>query len=617
MEKTGSREKIQRIIINETATVLILSSFMAFGLFGYLNVYAIGLETILLVFAFLLLIVSNLNGGIKFNPFYLQIFVYSSMLLVDMTIALSVGNIMLKYFFIAVATVSLLLASYKFHRKPESYDFLKNAGSRIKPLYVIIASAFLISVSAIAIIAVFEPTDEFLIDLFSAMKFMQGLNPYNPATTAGVFSYFNGFNLDLNVTPTMYGKDITVLGYPALAFLIYIPYVYAGKFANLIISGISFIPFIIIYRKFRDSKVALYGMFAVMLNVIFLYSAVFSLIGLVWVVFLMISYYMRKNPLYSGIFFGLSLSAKQFPALLFPFMFYMIYKEAGLKEAIKWTLSAFIVFMAINGYFILRSPALYFKDILSPETSKLMGIGFGPSQISFLNFVHIPPEFFTALLVLSFILFLIIYIRHYDKMKFELFVFPILILLFNYRLLITYVVFWPVISLISVEDIDYGRKIKLNKNGLKRYASYAVAILIALMVVGAYYGMQSHENVKVNSVSLDVNHGTLKKILVNVTYSGSAPENIYFRGIINETNYNGLLFNYSGNLIVPGGTSTITLYPVRGEVVPDNVTIDLIAYNGTVQGSSAYRISEWKVTPYHNLLYNPPQNKLSLGQSLP
>ena len=79
---------------------------------------------------------------------------------------------------------------------------------------------------------------------------------------------------------------------------------------------------------------------------------------------------------------GLSLSAKQFPALIFPFMFYMIYREKGILEAIKWTVSAFLIFMLITGYFIIRSPALYFKDILSPEIMKLIGIGFGPSQLS-------------------------------------------------------------------------------------------------------------------------------------------------------------------------------------------------------------------------------------------
>ena len=48
-KKTGTLDRIQRIILNETATVLILSAFVAFGLFGYLNVYAIVLETALLL----------------------------------------------------------------------------------------------------------------------------------------------------------------------------------------------------------------------------------------------------------------------------------------------------------------------------------------------------------------------------------------------------------------------------------------------------------------------------------------------------------------------------------------------------------------------------------------
>jgi uncharacterized membrane protein len=294
----------------------------------------------------------------------------------------------------------------------------------------------------------------------------------------------------------------------------------------------------------------------------------------------------------------------------------MIYREKGLKDAIKWTLSAFILFVAINGYFIARSPVLYFRNIMSSETMNLIGIGFGPSQLSFLNFVHLPTDFFTALLIVSFVFFIAMYVMHYDTLKFTLFVFPLFVMIFNYRLLITYVAFWPIISVLSIEDIDYKRKLTIDKKALKRYAAYALAILIAVMVIGAYYNTTTRDTVKIDSVHMILDHGNASGIMVNVTYTGSAPEAVYFRGIINETNYNGLLFNYSGN-IIKDGKSTIILYPVRGETIPDNITLDLIAYNGTVQGSAAYKVMNWNVTAYHDLLYNPPQNMLSLSQSLP
>ncbi len=615
MEKE-EENRLQRIIMNEIATVLILCAFISFGLFGYLNIYAIVLETMMLLISALILVISNLNGHVHFSNAYLQAFVYSLMLLADMTIDLAIANMILKIILLLFTTTSLLFVSYKFYKTPSMYDFLRGKTAVVRPIYIIIAIIFLITVSVISVIFVFEPTDEFLIDLYSAMKFLQGFNPYNPAVTANVFSYFKTFNLDLNVTPTMSGKDITLLGYPALAFLIYIPYVYAGKFANIIISVISFIPFILVYLKFRDRRIALYAILSILLNVIFLYSAAFSLIGLVWVVFLMASYYFREKPICSGLFFGLSLSTKQFPAFMFPFMFYMIYREMGLKDALKWALSAFLLFIAINGYFIARSPVMYFRDIMSSETMGLIGIGFGPSQISFLNFARLPPDFFTALLIISFIFFIVIYIIYYDSLKFTLFVFPLFIMIFNYRLLITYVAFWPIISVLSIEDIDYKRRLVIDKKALKRYVAYALAILMAVLVIGAYYNATTQDTVKIDSVHMVVSHGNASAIMVNVTYTGAEPESIYFRGIINETNYNGLLFNYSGN-VIKYGISTIMLYPVRGEILPDNITLDLIAYNGTVQGSAAYRIINWNVTAYHDLLYNPPQNRLSLSQSLP
>ena len=241
MEREGEN-RLQRIILNEIATVLILCAFVSFGLFGYLNVYAIVLETILLLISVFVLVVSNLNGYVRYSMVYPQAFVYSSMLLGDMAVDITISNMLFKIILMIIATASLLFVSYKFYRNPSLYDFLRDKTAVARPAYITIAIIFIIIVSTISVVFVFEPTDEFLIDLYSAIKFMHGFNPYNPAVTAGVFSYFKTFNLDLNVTPTMSGKDITLLGYPALAFLIYIPYIYIGKFANLIISVLSSYP---------------------------------------------------------------------------------------------------------------------------------------------------------------------------------------------------------------------------------------------------------------------------------------------------------------------------------------------------------------------------------------
>ncbi len=616
MENKNS-ERLGRILLNETSIILILCSFVVFGLFGYLNIYAIFLESILLVLSVLILIISNLNGIIKFKKYYYEIYISSIILLINTTLFLVIGILLLAVIIAIVATSALIFFGYKSYKNPIIYDFLRNFKFNKTYLFIIITAAFAVAVGISTVLIVFEPTDEFLIDLYSAMKFLSGLNPYNPASTANIYSYFKSFNLALNVTPTMYGGDITGLGYPALAFLIYIPYVYAGKFANLIITGIATLPFIFIYKKFHDKKIALYAVFSLLINIIFIYSAAYSLIGLVWVVFMLISYYFRKNAAMSGIFFGLALSTKQFPAIIFPFFLYMIFRESGYKEAIKWFFYAFLVFIIINGYFILRSPVLYFKDILSPEISHLIGIGFGLSQLSFLNFVYIPADFFTLLVLVLFLTLFILYIKYYDSLKFELFAFPFFIFIFNYRLLITYIAFWPLLSIISIEDIDFKRKIRINKKSLKKYIAIAACVIIIISAILVPVNIEHKNEIKIDSVSVVENNSKIGKIYVNVTDINHADENIYFRGIINETNYNGLLFNYSGNNLEKGKTSTVILTPVRGETISDNITLYLIAYNGTVQGSSGYKILNYNVKPYNDLLYNPPRNMLSLNQTLP
>ena len=68
----------------------------------------------------------------------------------------------------------------------------------------------------------------------------------------------------------------------------------------------------------------------------------------------------------------------------------------------------------------------------------------------------------------------------------------------------------------------------IDKKALKRYATYAFAILIAILIVGAYFGVHSTEDVKVNSISLDMSKGKIQKIYMNVTYTGSDLAITYF-----------------------------------------------------------------------------------------
>ncbi len=585
---------------------------VVFGFFGYLNIYAIAVEFFLFIIAFIFLFVSNLNYKIKDKIVYELTYIYIAFAFISTAlIIIFLLSGIFKYITIIADIIIFFYIFYIYKKNKNVFDYLKDENKHLKLTYIAIVISVFISIIVLHFLIYKNSQDEYFIDTYSALQFLKGYNPYLPETTKNVFIYFKNINYDLFATPTMYGNFVTSLGYPALAFLIYIPYILIGRLDQIIIMFFSLIPFVIIYKKFNNIKIAIYAMFSVILNVFFLGGAIFAITGLLWGTLLMASYYFKNNFKLSGIFYGLSLSSKQFPALVFPFMFYMIYKEQGLKKAILWTLYAAGIFFIINGYFIALSPMAYFKGILSPETLKLFGIGMGISQISFLNFAYIPTEVFTGIFLGIFLISFILYIKYYGILKYELFAFPLLMLVFNYRVLPGYFIYWPLISVLSINDISYSKNIHINYKKLKHGLYYILAIVLVLILALSFVNVHHTDPVVFNDIKVKDNNGKIENIIVYVSYSGN--KNLYFRGIVNESDNNGILFNATHISSINGGQEYI-LTPISNETISAHSSIELIAYNGTILGSQFYKIQNNNISIYHGILYNPPRNRILPGQ---
>lgn len=65
------------------------------------------------------------------------------------------------------------------------------------------------------------PTDESMVDLYSAHLFINGLNPYNLNNIVGGFAFYN-YPIYAN-TPLTTGGYVYYLTYPALSFIAMLP----------------------------------------------------------------------------------------------------------------------------------------------------------------------------------------------------------------------------------------------------------------------------------------------------------------------------------------------------------------------------------------------------------
>ncbi|AAT43897.1 hypothetical membrane spanning protein [Picrophilus oshimae DSM 9789] len=603
----------ERITVNEISILFFIIPLILFGFFGYLNIYAIILESLSIILSFIFLFISNINIETK-KINYEEIFIITGFIMVFATITFLPLYIYYKIIILTGISAFFIYMIYKFRNNSIYSGF-----ERLKNPVLIYTIITLVTFSGIILANIFIKYgigDEYIIDSYASMKFLSGKNPYIPENMSGLFSYFSNFNLDYS-TPIMTGGYVHIMDYPALAFIVYLPYKYIGRFSYTIISGLSIIPFILIYKSIENKKLALFAMMSLLINIPFLYVSYAALIGILWASMLMISYYyINKNIGLSGIFFGLAVSAKQFPAIIFPFMLYMIYRESGLKAAAKWVSFIIMVFLLINGYFIYLSPVHYIKAVLAPEILDIYGIGYGISQISFLGYAYIPKLFFSIAFFGSIILFLILYIMRYDEFKYALFVFPVLIMFFNYRVLLQYFTYWPIISIIGLESVPYARKIRIDLKTVKRVSTYAFSILLVLIIVFIPVNILHENTVHFDSLSLERGDNSTF-IYVTVTYTGKVPTEILFRGIINQTNYNGMIFNEKKTIVYPGETVTIKLLPVRGEKIPSNFVVRMVAYYKNNLGYSNYMVKNNKVYRISDLLYIPPQNKLSLNPIQP
>ncbi len=459
------------------------------------------------------------------------------------------------------------------------------------------------------------PTDEMLIDFYSAHLVMSGINPYVASNTSGVFGYIHstlpGYPLSIG-TPLLTGGLVTSISYPALSLIAYVPAHFLGLPPTVTLLPLYAIPAVMLFLTYSGEKsrlLSLFPVFILLLNPAYLIQTGLGYPDIVWVVFLMFSIYSYKKPIMSGASMGLAMAVKQIPWLIFPFFLFFVYRELGRKEAIYWALFAALAFLLPNVPFILNNPASFFQAILAPGFDPLMGIGFGPSQLGFLGIAPLSREFFTVVVICLSASFLMLYIVYYDRLKLAFLAFPLLIFLFNYRFLLDYVVFWPIIALIVPAMI----KISGNdtRGSSKRISSFpgrnkAIAICLAILLLGvpiAYHESHSQPNgLSIGNINIGSSDGqNITAITLNL---GLVHTNVSYGQVMYRIvpwsqmpNLNGYLWHFSNLTLENNSSATITLVPDNSlQQIPVNGKYRIIAYYGDLSSTMSFTVSQGKVS---------------------
>lgn len=455
-------------------------------------------------------------------------------------------------------------------------------------------------------------TDEFALNYYSAHLFLMGINPYVASNTAGVYSYLNtsvpGFPYNI-ITPYTTGGYVTELTYPALSMLAYVP---ANMFKAF--PSATFLPFfailpLIFYRAYSKTglkSVALIPAFLILLDPAFLNQASLGYPDILWVISTLLSVYIYKKPGISGLLMGISAAVKQIPWMLIPFFLIFIYRESGGKASLKWILAVLSMFFAINSVFILESPADFVRSMTAPELQQLVGIGFGPSQFAFLDIIPVSRTFFALMAVGAFMVATIVYIAYYHRLRFAFLAFPILIFLFNYRLLLNYILYWPVIAfLIPVvmearKEGSFKKKqfLKALKSPYMRKVAIP-AIAVVLLLTPVFYQVSgnaavSHLDVsKPRITSLQKNNVTGMSFTVSINSTTTPPGDLQVRILPFSpyNNMNGYLWKTLNYTQISNRTYTIGIVPFdSGQEISWNGSYRVLVYYGSDTGAINFRV---------------------------
>lgn len=239
-------------------------------------------------------------------------------------------------------------------------------------------------------------TDELAFDQYAAQLMEHGVNPY-AHSMARAFQLFHvspdGYTFLLN------GHAVASLSYPALSFLIYVPFLLAGWSTQLAVSinvaawlASIAIAFVLLPRRLRPLAIVI-GSFGVYVS-----YAVGGVTDALFLPLLLGAVYRwdrfgldRGWRSWRGpVLLGLAMAVKQTPWLVLPFLLAGIVLEAsrrdgadaGIRAGGRYLAIAVAAFAVPNLPFIVWAPHAWLSDVLTPITSQTVPAGQGLVDLS-------------------------------------------------------------------------------------------------------------------------------------------------------------------------------------------------------------------------------------------
>lgn len=378
--------------------------------------------------------------------------------------------------------------------------------------------------------------DEIAFDYYAPYLLLHGINPYT-ASMEPILNKYDTFPTVLLNGSYEYKYDYPAMGFlPVLALPLIIPYSQLHSFQSFIAIVVLLTLFIafIIYRKSNYSKALLLPIIIWMLASYIMIQAIDQYLAVG--VFLVIAYMERKNVALSAIFLGLGASTLQLAWFALPFFYILVLREHGKKKFAQSIALSLIVFLLVNGYFLILSPKPFVSSVFGLfGTSRLVPYG---ANLSVLLIGSYPVALWcsAAISVITLLAFFVLFYFYTSTLKPLIAIVPAFIFFLSWRNLQFYgLAYVPLLIVVCYLDRkDYPKDLLKSKS----YLFLCLALLILLSIVLIWYAHASY--IKSNPLSINSASSKLQRALngsntyiinsinLNVSNSGNITQNLSF-----------------------------------------------------------------------------------------
>ena len=412
-------------------------------------------------------------------------------------------------------------------------------------------------------------TDALAFNHYSAQLVLAGRDPY----TASMEPAYREFDVPASVyTPTVNGGLVLSQSYPALSFLVYVPFVAMHLRSMLFVElGFGVLSMLLLYM------VAAPGRKALVLLIFFASSeylnfAQGSVTDVIWLPLLMLAAaFWDSDSLVVPIALGLACAVKQDPWFVVPFALVHWAMRRNAGYAVRQGAITAAAFLVPNLPFVIWDPAAWLRGIFFPMISGAIPAGSGVVELMTSNVFPFPVSWLSWEWPLVLLAGVALYVLRYRAVAWLPFIWPAVALFFSPRSLENYFLYWPIVV---VTYLAVGRPqaaaAPSRPFASKRFAVALAAATFCILGLATAVSLAAFKQLRaIQIVGTTIDPSTNLVRAVDVAVAGTTPEARRYRFAVDSPSTGAVFWNLARAIPGSGDDALVRLdAPSVSEEVP-------------------------------------------------